>query len=339
MENIQQLIQSAQEEIKTATDLVAVENLRVKYLGKKGLITALLKQLGSMSPDERKQMGPIINGAKQELQQLINKTNQALTTAQLAASLAKESIDITLPGRKQTVGTLHPITKVRQRLEELFVSMGFDIATGPEIEDEFYNFEALNIPAHHPARTTIDTFYLKDIPYLLRTHTSPVQIRTMQKQGVPIKTIAPGRVYRKDSDATHVPMFHQLEGLVVDEGVTFSDLKGILNNLLESFFERKVELRFRPSYFPFTEPSAEVDLQCTLCNGKGCRVCSDTGWIEILGCGMVHPNVLQAVNVDSERYTGFAFGLGIDRFAMFRYGINDLRMMFDNDLAFLEQFY
>jgi phenylalanyl-tRNA synthetase alpha chain len=338
MENIHNLLTSVKKQITAAKNLLALDQLRVQYLGKKGKLTTILKELGNLPPSEKAKTGQIVNRAKNEVKELIEKQKIILNTKKLGIKLKEESIDITLPGRGQDIGTLHPVTRVRERMEELFLSMGFMVAEGPEIEDEFHNFEALNMPAHHPARTSMDTFYLQNIPYLLRTHTSPVQIRAMQKLGVPIRVIAVGRVFRKDSDATHVPMFHQLEGFLVDKNINFSNLKSILNNVLENFFERKIELRFRPSYFPFTEPSAEVDLKCIICNGKGCSLCSRTGWIEVLGCGMIHPNVLKAVKADSEHYTGFAFGIGIDRFAMFRYGINDLRILFENDLRFLEQF-
>ncbi len=338
MQDLTELQNSAKRKITAAKDLASLDELRVKYLGKKGELTVILKGLNKLPQEKKAKTGQKVNAVKEQIKQLIEERHQTLNNQQLAAKLAEQAIDVTLPGRKQGLGSIHPITKVRERMEELFASMGFIVAEGPEIEDEFHNFEALNIPAYHPARTAMDTFYLQNIPYLLRTHTSPVQIRAMQKLGVPIKVIAPGRVYRRDSDATHVPMFHQLEGFLVDDHVNFTELKGLLNNFLESFFERKVKLRFRPSYFPFTEPSAEVDLQCIICNGRGCRVCGGTGWIEVLGCGMVHPNVFKAVRVDSERYTGFAFGIGIDRFAIFRYGVDDLRMLFENDLRFLEQF-
>jgi phenylalanyl-tRNA synthetase alpha chain len=338
MKDLTKLLTNAKRKITAAKDLASLDELRVKYLGKKGELTIILKGLNQLSPEKRAKTGQKVNTVKEQIKQLIAQRHQTLNNQQLEAKLAEQAIDVTLPGRKQNIGSIHPVTQVRERMEQLFTTMGFIIAEGPEIEDEFHNFEALNIPAYHPARTAMDTFYLQDIPYLLRTHTSPVQIRAMQKLGVPLKVIAPGRVYRRDSDATHVPMFNQLEGFLVDDHTSFADLKGLLNNFLENFFERKVKLRFRPSYFPFTEPSAEVDLSCIMCNGRGCRVCGGTGWIEVLGCGMVHPNVFKAVNVDSERYTGFAFGIGIDRFAMFRYGIDDLRMLFENDLRFLEQF-
>ncbi|MCG8434322.1 MAG: phenylalanine--tRNA ligase subunit alpha, partial [Gammaproteobacteria bacterium] len=244
----------------------------------------------------------------------------------------------TLPGRGHEIGGIHPVTRTMQRIEALFRQVGFHVEEGPEIEDEFHNFDALNIPTHHPARATMDTFYLKKPGLLLRTHTSPVQIRTMQRDEPPIRIIAPGRVYRCDSDMTHTPMFHQVEGLLVDKGVSFAHLKGILTTFLRQFFEKDMRIRFRPSYFPFTEPSAEADIECVHCNGEGCRVCKQTGWLEVLGCGMVHPNVYAAVGIDSEEYTGYAFGMGVERLAMLRYGVNDLRIFFENDLRFLKQF-
>ena len=253
------------------------------------------------------------------------------------AALAAESVDVTLPGRNSEVGGLHPVTRTLQRIERYFKNIGFDVAEGPEIEDGHHNFTALNIPEHHPARAMHDTFYF-DADKLLRTHTSPVQIRVMEEEQPPLRLIAPGRVYRCDSDLTHTPMFHQIEGLMVDENISFTDLKGILSDFLQAFFEKPLKVRFRPSYFPFTEPSAEADIECVICGGEGCRVCSHTGWIEILGCGMVHPNVFKHVNIDSEKYLGFAFGLGVERMAMLRYGVNDLRMFFENDLRFLKQF-
>jgi phenylalanyl-tRNA synthetase alpha chain len=338
MDNIQNLINTAKEQIAEAKDLLSLEQLRIQYLGKKSELTSILKELGNLAPDQKAQIGQVVNSAKNELKEFLEKQKNALSMRVLEEKLKEQAIDVTMPGRGQDIGTLHPVTKVRMRMQELFSSMGFVVAEGPEIEDEFHNFEALNMPMYHPARTTVDTFYLKNIPYLLRTHTSPVQIRTMQKSGVPLRIIAPGRVFRRDSDSTHTPMFHQLEGFLVDIDISFANLKGILNNFLENFFEEKIETRFRPSYFPFTEPSAEADLKCINCHGQGCGLCSGTGWIEILGCGMIHPNVFKAVGLDSDKYSGFAFGIGIDRFAMFRYGIKDLRILFENDLRFLEQF-
>jgi len=338
MQSIDEILNTALNQIKAAKDLASLEALRVTYLGKKGLVTEQLKMLGKLaSTDERRQVGQQVNSAKQQVQEQIQQHHSELSEQQLSASLASTTIDITLPGRRQTFGSVHPINQVRHRLEQLFTSMGFEVVEGPEIEDEYYNFEALNIPKYHPARTTHDTFFLTN-ELLLRTHTSPVQIRTMQSSSPPIRIVTPGRVYRCDSDNTHTPMFHQLEGLLVDTNTTFADLRGLLENLLQAFFDRTLTTRFRPSYFPFTEPSAEVDIQCVKCNGKGCRVCSHSGWLEILGCGMVHPNVLKHGNIDAEQFNGFAFGIGIDRLAMLLYGIDDLRILFDNDLRFLQQF-
>jgi len=322
----------------TAADTeAAVEDLRVHYLGKKGLLTEQLKALGQLPPAERPQMGQRLNQAKQTLQEAIQTRKQRLQTETRNRQLGTETLDVTLPGRGVHMGGLHPITRTLERLEELFTCMGFDVADGPEIEDDFHNFEALNIPPNHPARAMHDTFYI-DAGRLLRTHTSPVQIRYMQRHEPPLRVIAPGRVYRCDSDVTHTPMFHQLEGLMVDTDISFAHLKGILSGFLERFFEKPLSVRFRPSFFPFTEPSAEVDISCVMCGGKGCRVCSQTGWLEILGCGMVHPEVFRHVGIDSEKYTGFAFGIGVERLAMLRYGVNDIRLFFENDLRFLRQF-
>jgi phenylalanyl-tRNA synthetase alpha chain len=316
-----------------------LEQLRVYYLGKKGVLTERLKQLGKLPAEQRPQAGLAINEAKQEIQSAIEARRAALQAEQLNKQLQTETIDVTLPGRGQKPGGLHPITRTLKRIETLFNQVGFTVAEGPEIEDDFHNFEALNMPAHHPARAMHDTFYF-NAHMLLRTHTSNVQIRTMEKQAPPLRIIALGRVYRCDSDLTHTPMFHQVEGLFVDEWVSFADLKGMLDDFLRSFFERwDLQVRFRPSYFPFTEPSAEVDIQCVMCGGQGCRVCSRTGWLEVLGCGMVHPQVFHHVGIDSERYTGYAFGMGVERLAMLRYGVDDLRIFFENDLRFLKQFH
>ncbi len=338
MGNLNKLISDAKKKISLAKDLQVLDQLRIQYLGKKSKLTAILKDLTKLPAQRRIKTGKAVNIAKGQLTQLIQQRLRILNNQQLETKITQQSIDVTLPGRSQNLGSLHPVTRVRERIEKLLLSMGFIGVEGPEIEDEFHNFEALNIPQHHPARTTMDTFYLQNCKYLLRTHTSPVQIRAMKKLGVPLRAIAVGRVYRRDSDITHVPMFHQLEGLLVDDHTNFTELKGLLNNFLQNFFERKVELRFRPSYFPFTEPSAEVDLRCIFCDGVGCQICKGTGWIELLGCGMVHPNVFKAVGINSEKYTGFAFGIGIDRLAMFYYGIKDLRTLFENDSRFLEQF-
>lgn len=347
MENLEELKAAALSAVEASDDLKALEAIRVEELGKKGRLTALLKGLGALSPEERPQAGAEINKAKQAVSDAIEARKSLLESAAMKAALASETIDVTLPGRGGKLGSLHPVTRTIHRIEEIFSRAGFSVESGPEIEDDFHNFEALNIPSHHPARAMHDTFYidaetfsnkLADQSFVLRTHTSPVQIRTMENREPPIRIICPGRVYRCDSDITHTPMFHQVEGLVVDEGISMADLRGTVSQFLQSFFEDDFPVRFRPSYFPFTEPSAEMDIQCTACHGKGCRICKNTGWLEMGGCGMVHPKVFEAVGIDSEKYTGFAFGLGADRLAMMRYGINDLRMMFENDAQFLEQF-
>jgi len=344
MENLAALTDEALKLVADAEDLAALDHVRVEYLGKKGQITALLKGLGKLSNEERPAAGAKINEAKQAVQVTITERKQAMEQAAIDAKLAEETIDVTLPGRGQTTGGLHPVTRTMQRIQNIFASVGYDVEEGPEIEDDYHNFEALNIPAHHPARAMHDTFYVRaaeedgDTKHVLRTHTSPVQVRTMENKEPPIRIICPGRVYRCDSDLTHTPMFHQVEGLVVDKNISFADLKGTVDQFLKAFFEADVPVRFRPSYFPFTEPSAEVDIQCTNCGGDGCRVCSHTGWLEVMGCGMVHPNVFKASGVDTETYTGFAFGMGVERLAMLRYGVNDLRLFFENDLKFLRQF-
>ncbi|MCG6965063.1 MAG: phenylalanine--tRNA ligase subunit alpha [Chromatiaceae bacterium] len=336
--DLEDLVSQSLAALQAAADLRALDDVRVQYLGKSGLFTERLKQLGKLPADERKTAGQEINQAKQGFQAALEARKAALEGAQLAQRLASERIDVTLPGRDVVNGGLHPVTRTMQRIEAFFASAGFEVAEGPEIEDDFHNFEALNIPSHHPARAMHDTFYF-DERLLLRTHTSPVQIRHMQNATPPMKVIAPGRVYRCDSDLTHTPMFHQVEGFLVDEQVSFADLKGILNAFLHGFFERDdLEVRFRPSYFPFTEPSAEVDIQCVMCSGTGCRVCSQTGWLEVLGCGMIHPEVFRHVGIDSEKYLGYAFGMGVERLTMLRYGVNDLRLFFENDLRFLKQF-
>ena len=325
-DSLTSLVERAQAEIERSDDLAALDAVRVAYLGKKGELTEQLKGLGKLSAEERPQAGAAINAAKQTVQASLEARKDALEDAALAEQLKAEAVDVTLPGRGQSGGSLHPVTRTLRRIEAIFAGAGFSVAEGPEIEDDFHNFTALNIPQDHPARSMHDTFFFED-GNVLRTHTSPVQIRAMQGQGVPIRVIAPGRVYRCDSDQTHTPMFHQVEGLVIDKDVSFANLKAVLHDFVEAFFERKVELRFRPSYFPFTEPSAEVD------------VLSESGkWLEILGCGMVHPNVLMAVGVDPEEYTGYAFGMGVERLAMLRYNVDDLRLFFDNDLRFLRQF-
>lgn len=337
MADLTALIAEARAEVAAAAEVAALEDVRVRWLGKKGLFTEQLKALGSLPATERPAAGARINEAKAELMGALDARRAALERADIEAKLIAGRIDVTLPGRGEEAGGLHPVTRARLRIETLFRRAGFDVAAGPEIEDDFHNFAALNIPENHPARALHDTFYFPD-GRLLRTHTSPVQIRALLERGAPLAIIAPGRVYRCDSDMTHSPMFHQLEGLVVDENVSFANMKAVLHGFLQAFFERDLALRLRPSYFPFTEPSAEVDMSCVFCGSAGCRTCKHTGWLEISGCGMVHPNVLKASGVDSERYTGFAFGAGIDRLAMLRYGVNDLRLFFENDLRFLRQF-
>ena len=323
--------------VSEAADLRALDDVRVAYLGKKGELTRLLKGLGKLDAAERPAAGALINQAKVALQAEIDERKALLEQAQLAAVLAQETVDVTLPGRSRGQGGLHPVTQAMYRIEEIFVGAGYTVVSGPEIETDYYNFEALNIPAHHPARAMHDTFYFGD-GSVLRTHTSPSQVHTMETQAPPIRVICPGRVYRRDSDLTHSPMFHQVEGLVVDKDISFADLKGTVIEFLQRFFEHELEVRFRPSYFPFTEPSAEVDVQCVHCLGEGCRVCSQTGWLEVMGCGMVHPNVLQMSGIDAETYSGFAFGFGGDRLAMLLYEIDDLRLFFENDVRFLRQF-
>lgn len=336
-QDLPSLIESARVEIARATGIDDLEQIRVRLLGKKGDITAQLKSLGAMDPEARRIAGARINEAKNALTTALDERRAVLEAEKLAEQLAGDAIDVTLPGRGQTIGGLHPVTRVRRRIEQIFRHAGFSIADGPEIEDEWHNFEALNIPANHPARAMHDTFYFPD-GRLLRTHTSPVQVRVMEGQKPPFRFIVPGRVYRNDSDMTHTPMFHQVEGLVVDEGITFANLKAVLHGFMRALFEKDVKMRLRPSYFPFTEPSAEVDISCVACGGSGCRVCKNTGWVEVAGCGVMHPNVLRAVNVDPERYTGYAFGMGIDRLTMLRYNVNDIRLYFENDLRFLKQF-
>ncbi|MEM7359550.1 MAG: phenylalanine--tRNA ligase subunit alpha [Pseudomonadota bacterium] len=335
--NLEQILQQAKAAVAAAQQPAELENLRVQYLGKKGELTSQLKQIGSLPPEERPKFGDLVNQVKQQVAELLSQKKTALEHEELAASLAAEKVDITLPGRGISTGGNHPVTRTMQRIEDIFIAMGFGVAQGPEIEDDFHNFEALNIPPEHPARAMHDTFYVAENT-LLRTHTSPVQVRYMLNEKPPINIIAPGRVYRCDSDVTHTPMFHQVEGLMVDEGISFADLKGVLTHFLQQFFEADLKIRLRPSYFPFTEPSAEVDISCVFCNAKGCRVCKHTGWIEILGSGMVHPEVFGHVGIDSEKYTGFAFGVGVERLTMLRYGVDDLRLFFDNDLTFLRQF-
>ena len=337
MQDLTSLVGEALGEVAATADLSSLDDVRVRWLGKKGTLTEQLKSLGGLPAAERPAAGQRINEAKERVQAAIEARRETLARAEVERELAAGRVDVTLPGRGEQRGGLHPVTLARLRIEEIFRRAGFEVATGPEIEDDFHNFQALNFPPNHPARAMHDTFYFPD-GRLLRTHTSPVQIRAMLTQGAPIAIVAPGRVYRCDSDMTHSPMFHQLEGLKVDENISFANLKAALHGFLQSFFERDLAMRLRPSYFPFTEPSAEVDMSCVFCGGKGCRVCKHTGWLEIAGCGMVHPNVLKASNIDPERYTGYAWGMGIDRLAMLRYGVGDLRLFFENDLRFLEQF-
>ena len=337
MSDLDQLLQQATDAIHKADDLKSLDHYRVHYLGKKGQVTEFLKTLGQLSPAERPVFGQKINVIKQKIQALIDEQVTRLQENQIAEQLKAETIDITLPGRRQSVGSLHPVTQTRDRIAALFSQMGFTVKDGPEIETDYYNFEALNIPPLHPARAMQDTFYFAD-QTLLRSQMSPVQIHVMETTKPPLRMIAMGRVYRRDFDLTHTPMFHQIEGLMVDEQVSFADLKGILTQFLQAFFEKPVPIRFRPSYFPFTEPSAEVDIGCLQCDSKGCRICKNTGWLEVLGCGMVHPNVFRYVGIDSERYTGWAFGCGLDRLALLSYQVSDLRAMFENDIRFLRQF-
>jgi phenylalanyl-tRNA synthetase alpha chain len=335
--NLEEILSQGMQDIAEATDLAQLDQVRVSYLGKKGAFTLQMKELGKLDPDQRRSVGQVINQAKGEFQQKLEETKVKMQQDALDKRLASESVDVTLPGRGQSVAGLHPVTITLRRISKIFASVGFNVVEGPEIEDDYHNFEALNIPAHHPARAMHDTFYF-DAHTVLRTHTSPVQIRAMETNKPPLKVIAPGRVYRCDSDVTHTPMFHQVEGFLVDTDVSFADLKGVVYEFLRAFFEKDIQVRFRPSYFPFTEPSAEVDIECVMCDGKGCRVCGHTGWLEVMGCGMIHPEVFKSVDINSDEFTGFAFGMGVERLAMLRYGINDLRMFFENDLKFLEQF-
>ena len=330
MEHLKQLVTDGLNAVVQAADEAALDQVRVQYLGKKGELTQQLKSLGKLSAEERPAAGAKINEAKQQVQDAITVKRTMMAANALSKQLAVEGIDVTLPGRGQNIGGLHPVTMTIERIQNFFAQIGFSVAQGPEIEDDYHNFEALNIPAHHPARAMHDTFYFGD-GTLLRTHTSGVQVRTMEKQQPPIRIICPGRVYRCDSDQTHSPMFHQIEGLLVDDNISFADLKGILHNFLNVFFERDLQVRFRPSYFPFTEPSIEVDIGYQGEDGE-------QKWLEVLGCGMVHPKVFEHSGIDTEKYTGFAFGMGVERLAMLRYGVKDLRMFFENDLRFLAQF-
>lgn len=332
--DINQIQENALTEIREAKDLDTVTEISVRYLGRKGLVTGFLRNVSSLPPEERPTAGKRTNEVKQFLSKELQAAEQRIAAL---ASAAGSYIDVSLPGRRATRGTLHPVTQIYNEICEIFTRLGFDIAEGPEVETDHYNFEALNIPKDHPARDMQDTFYVSS-NIVLRTHTSPTQPRVMEKRTPPVRIIAPGKVYRCDSDITHTPMFHQAEGLLVDRKVSFGDLKGILQTFVHQMFDRKTDLRFRPSFFPFTEPSAEVDIQCVICRGSGCRVCSRTGWIEILGSGMVHPAVFEMVGYDTDRYSGFAFGMGLERIAMLKFGIDDIRRYFENDLRFLRQF-
>ncbi len=332
---VAELREAARAELEQAQTPEELEALRVKYLGRKGSLTQILRTLKDLDPAIRKEVGRLANQAKEALEAALEARLQALKRAARAAAAA--AIDVTLPGRRPPLGTLHPLTRIMEEICDIFLRLGFEAVEGPEVELDYYNFEALNIPADHPARDMQDTFYFNE-KVLLRTHTSPMQIRVMEQRTPPVRIIAPGKVYRRDSDMTHSPMFHQVEGLLVDRHVTFADLKGILTEFVHQLFGPEVSLRFRPSYFPFTEPSAEIDIACVICRGEGCRVCQITGWLEVLGAGMVHPAVFEAVGYDPEEYTGFAFGLGVERFAMLKYGIDDIRLFYDNDLRFLRQF-
>ena len=338
LDNLDSIIRDATTSFAALNDAADLEQAKARYLGKTGQLTLLLKQLGSIAPEERREAGAKVNQAKIEVEAALDRQRQALESRALAARLEAEALDVTLPGRGLGQGAMHPISQTIDRIQKIFASVGFSVADGPEIETDFYNFTALNIPEDHPARAMHDTFYIDD-KHVLRTHTSPVQVRYMQLHKPPIRIIAPGRVYRIDSDATHTPMFHQIEGLWVDENANFAGLKGLLVEFIRKFFEQdNLPARFRPSFFPFTEPSAEMDIGCVICAGKGCRVCSQTGWLEVLGCGVVHPNVFKHVEIDSEAMLGFAFGLGVERMAMLRHKINDLRIFYENDLRFLKQF-
>ena len=339
-EKIAQLKAEAAAAVQGAADVAALNDIRVKYLGKKGAFTSILRGMGSLSAEERPKVGKIVNAAKAEIEVLIGRQGESLKTKELEARLASEKIDVTLPGRNVPMGHLHPLTLTLERIKDIFVHMGFSVEEGPEIERDYFNFEALNLPQDHPARDMQDSFYITE-EILMRTQTSPVQARTMQSHepNSPIRMIAPGRVYRRDDyDATHSPMFTQVEGLVIDKGISLADLKGTLELFLHQIFNENVGVRFRPSFFPFTEPSAEVDISCVMCHGKGCRVCKGTGWLEILGAGMVHPHVLEMSGYDPKKVSGFAFGLGVERIAMLSYGVDDLRLFYDNDMRFLRQF-
>ncbi len=336
-ERLQQLQEDSLAALHSAASIKELQTVKVRILGKKGSLTDIMKGMRDLAPDERPVIGSLVNTLKDECEKVFTERLTQLEEDEISVRLVRETIDVTLPGRRTVTGSLHPVTLVTDEIVDIFSRLGFSVEEGPEIEKDFYNFEALNIPRDHPARDMQDTFYIND-DLVLRTHTSPVQIRTMLKQPPPVRIIAPGTVYRRDSDLTHSPMFHQIEGFLVDELVTFGDLKGVLTHFLNEYFGADLQVRFRPSFFPFTEPSAEVDIACVICGGKGCRVCGGTGWLEILGCGMIDPAVFDAVNYDTHKYTGFAFGMGLERIAMLKYGVNDLRLFFENDIRFLKQF-
>jgi phenylalanyl-tRNA synthetase alpha chain len=336
-EKLEDLKNQAQTELEQVSDEVSLQNLRAKFVGRKGVITEITKSMKDVSSEDRPKMGMLINEVKTYIEALFDEKSNYIKEEKKKRAIAEEKIDVTLPGRNVSLGARHPVSQVMEEIVTIFERMGFEVAEGPEVETDYYNFEALNIPKDHPARDMQDTFYISD-DVVLRTHTSPVQIRVMEKEEPPIKIIAPGRVYRCDSDVSHTPMFHQIEGLLVDKNVTFGDLKGVLTEFLRLVFGEGLGVRFRPSFFPFTEPSAEVDIECVICGGQGCRVCKDSGWLEILGCGMVDPEVFKSVNYDPEVYSGFAFGMGIERITMLKFGINDIRLFFENDVRFLRQF-
>lgn len=336
-EKLQEVKDRAQSEIGQVSDEVSLQNLKAKFVGRKGVLTDILKGMKDVAAEDRPKMGVMINEVKSFVEELFDNKSHEIKEEKKKKAISEEKIDITLPARSFPVGSKHPVSQVMEEIVAIFERMGFEVAEGPEIETDHYNFEALNIPKNHPARDMQDTFYISD-DIVLRTHTSPVQIRVMEKQEPPIKIIAPGRVYRCDSDVSHTPMFHQIEGLLVDKDITFGDLKGVLTEFLRLVFGESLGVRFRPSFFPFTEPSAEVDIECVICSGEGCRVCKESGWLEIMGCGMVDPEVFKGVNYDSEIYSGFAFGMGIERITMLKFGINDIRLFFENDVRFLRQF-
>lgn len=336
-EKLEEVKKQAQAELREVTDEVSLQTLKAKFVGRKGVITDILKGMKDVPAEDRPKMGQLINEVKTAIEDAFDQKAAHLKDEKKKKAISEEKIDVTLPGRSLPIGAKHPVSQVMEEIISIFEKMGFEVAEGPEIETDYYNFEALNIPKNHPARDMQDTFYISD-DIVLRTHTSPVQIRVMEKEEPPIKIIAPGRVYRCDSDVSHTPMFHQIEGLLVDKDITFGDLKGVLTEFLRLVFGEGLGVRFRPSFFPFTEPSAEVDIECVICEGKGCRVCKESGWLEILGCGMVDPEVFKSVNYDPEVYSGFAFGMGIERITMLKFGINDIRLFFENDIRFLRQF-